>query len=77
MSKIDSIKYMKQVEDNVKKLLKSNVTGYEIHQNTGINRSTVSRLRRGITHIKTTNWGTICQLNEYALKVFEEDDDDK
>ena len=57
-----------RVEQNINNLLKSNITGYKISQDTGISQSFISRLRSSESKLDNTNWSVIKILNEYAEK---------
>ena len=57
-----------RVEKNINNLLKSNITGYKISQDTGISQSFISRLRSSESKLDNTNWSVIKTLNEYADK---------
>ena len=63
MNKLNS-----KVEQNINNLLKSNITGYKISQDTGISQSFISRLRSSESKLDNTNWSVIKILNEYAEK---------
>lgn len=57
---------MSEYKQTIKKLIESDLTGYQIYKNTGISQTVISTLRNGNRDIDNLTLKTTEKLYEYA-----------
>ena len=57
---------MSEYKQTIKKLIESNLTGYQIYKSTGISQTVISTLRNGNRDIDNLTLKTTEKLYEYA-----------
>lgn len=57
-----------KVEEAVNRILDSDITAYRIWQDSGIQKSQITRLRSGERSLDNSEWSTIKKLYNYSVK---------
>ncbi|NQD99047.1 hypothetical protein [Staphylococcus xylosus] len=63
---------MSEYKQTIKKLIESDITGYQIYKNTGISQTVISTLRNGNRDIDNLTLKTTEKLYEYAKAYLNE-----
>ncbi|MEB8099144.1 hypothetical protein [Staphylococcus xylosus] len=60
---------MSEYKQTIKKLIESDLTGYQIYKSTGISQTVISTLRNGNRDIDNLTLKTTEKLYEYAKEI--------
>lgn len=63
------VKSLSEYKKKIIELVESNITGYQIHKETGVSQYVISQLRQGKRDVDNLTLNTTEKLYEYARKV--------
>lgn len=68
------VKSLSEYKKKIIELVESNITGYQIHKETGVSQYVISQLRQGKRDVDNLTLNTTEKLYEYSEKRYNEID---